>query len=331
MRDGPSGKHTRTMVVDALQFIAPSRARFEEMRAGGVDAVHVTVSYHEGLRDTIRALAAWNRHFEDHGDLILRATSTADIDRARETGRTAILFGAQTPAPIEDDLGLIEILHQLGLRFLQPSYNTQSLLCAGCYEAEDAGLTLYGREAVAEMNRVGLVIDLSHTATRSQLEIVEASTRPVAITHANPARWHDHPRNTDDAVMDAVVAGGGMAGFSLYPLHLAGGSECTRDAFLRMVAETAERWGTAALGFGSDLCQGQPDAAVRWMRDGRWRKHGRGGGFPAQPTWFRSNADFPALADGLRGVGFDAAEVAAIMGGNWERFMADAFAPAEAP
>ncbi|MEL6701637.1 MAG: membrane dipeptidase [Pseudomonadota bacterium] len=87
------------MLIDALQFIKPSRVIFEDMRASGVDAVHMTVSYHEGLRDTIAALAEWNRLFALYGDLILRATSAEDIDRAHATGRTAILFGTQNPAP----------------------------------------------------------------------------------------------------------------------------------------------------------------------------------------------------------------------------------------
>ncbi|MEO1797593.1 MAG: membrane dipeptidase [Pseudomonadota bacterium] len=317
------------IIIDALQFVRPSRAVFEEMRAGGVSAVHMTVSYHEGLRDTIGALADWNRQFEAHGDLILRGTSAADIDAAFATGRTAIFFGAQNPAPMEDDLGLIEILHQLGLRFMQLSYNNQSLLCAGCYEAEDTGLTNMGREAVAEMNRVGLVIDMSHSGDRSRREAIDASARPIAITHANPGVWHDVPRNVAAPTMKALAERGGMLGFSLYPLHLAGGSDCTLEAFCEMVARTAEAVGTQALGIGSDLCQGQPDSALAWMRDGRWRKaQSAAAAFPAQPAFFQTNADFPGLAEGLGAVGFDAGEIAAILGLNWYRFFEESFQPA---
>jgi microsomal dipeptidase-like Zn-dependent dipeptidase len=103
---------------------------------------------------------------------------------------TGIVFGAQNCSPIEDDVGLVEIVHDLGLRFMQLSYNNQSLLATGCYEAEDPGLTRMGRQVVKEMNRVGLVVDMSHSAERSTLEAIEASERPIAITHANPAFWH---------------------------------------------------------------------------------------------------------------------------------------------
>ncbi|MEM1236736.1 MAG: membrane dipeptidase [Pseudomonadota bacterium] len=316
------------MIIDALQFVKPSRRVFEEMRAGGVDAVHMTVSYHEGFRDTVAALSEWNRLFEANGDLILRGTSSADIDTARASERTAVFFGAQNPLPMEDDLGLIEILHQLGLRFMQLSYNNQSLLCAGCYEAEDTGLTNMGREVVTEMNRVGLVVDMSHSGDRSRREAIERSERPIAITHANPATWHDIPRNVQPETLKALAAADGMLGFSLYPLHLKGGSDCTIDDFGTMVARTAETVGTRCLGIGSDLCQDQPDSALAWMRDGRWRKvPGPDASFPPQPDFFRTNADFPALRASLRERGFDEAELDGIFGGNWYRFITESFAP----
>ncbi|MEL6549526.1 MAG: membrane dipeptidase [Pseudomonadota bacterium] len=319
---------TKPPIIDALQFTRPCRSIYEEMRAGGVDAVHMTVSYHEGFRATVAALADWNREFEQNGDVILRATHADDISVAQETGRTAIFFGAQNPAPMEDDLGLIEILHQLGLRFMQLSYNNQSLLCSGCYEPDDTGLTNMGREAVAEMNRVGLVIDMSHSGDRSRREAIEASARPIAITHANPAHWHDVPRNVRPETLDALVESGGMLGFSLYPLHLRAGSDCTLESFCTMVARLAERVGTAGIGIGSDLCQGQPDSALAWMRDGRWKKvRGQEARFPQQPAFFQSNRDFTGLSQGLSEVGFDAAEVSAIMGGNWMRFFEKSFGP----
>jgi membrane dipeptidase len=121
----------------------------------------------------------------------------------------------------------VEILHTLGLRFMQLSYNNQSLLATGCYEAEDPGLTRMGREVIAEMNRVGLVVDMSHSAERSTLEAMEVSQRPIAITHANPAFWHPARRNKSDTVLRALAETGGMLGFSLYPHHLKGGSDCT--------------------------------------------------------------------------------------------------------
>ena len=324
------------MRIDGLQYCNWSRRVFEEMRAGGVDAVHVTIAYHEVFRETVLQMERWNRYFEDHSDLIVRAGTGAEVRAAKAQGRTAIVFGAQNPSPIEDDIGLVEILHTLGLRFMQLTYNNQSLLATGCYEAEDMGLTRMGREVVAEMNRVGLVVDMSHSADRSTIEAAEHSSRPIAITHANPFEWHAARRNKRPEVIEAVVAGGGMMGFSLYPHHLAGGSDCTLDGFCGMIADMAERYGVSHFGIGSDLCQDQPDSVVEWMRVGRWTKgvdFGEGSasapGFPPQPDWFRTNADFPKLEEGLRAVGFDQAGLDAVLGGNWLAFFDRSFGAAE--
>lgn len=326
-----------SLTIDGLQYANWSERVFRQLRAGGVDAVHVTIAYHETFRETVANIARWNRWFEQFPELIFQGFTAADVDTARASGRTAIFFGAQNPSCIEDDIGLVEVLHRLGLRFMQLSYNNQSLLATGCYEAEDTGLTRMGREVVAEMNRVGLVVDMSHSAERSTLMAVEHSSRPIAVTHANPAVWHPARRNKSDAVLRALAETGGMFGFSLYPHHLKDGSACTLAEFCTMIARTAERHGTAFLAIGSDLCLDQPDSVVEWMRSGRWTKavdFGEGSaaapGFPPMPAWFRDSRDFGAIRGGLAAAGFDAAETAAIMGGNWARFFRDSFGPVAA-
>lgn len=325
-----------TYLIDNLQYANWSEKIFRQMRTGGVDAVHVTIAYHESFREMVLQLEAWNRRFEAFPDLIMRATTAADIDAAKASGRTAIFFGFQNPSPIEDDIGLIEIVHQLGVRFMQLTYNNQSLLATGCYEDDDTGLTRFGKQAVAEMNRVGLVIDMSHSGDRSTLEAIDASARPIAITHANPSWWHPARRNFGDDVLRALVARGGMLGFSVYPHHLKDGSACTLDGFCAMVAEAAGRYGAQHLGIGTDLCQDQPDSIVEWMRVGRWSKamdYGEGSadapGFPPMPDWFQDNRDFGNLRGGLRATGLSEAEVDGIMGDNWYRFYAENFGPVD--
>ena len=324
-------------LIDNLQYANWSEKIFRQMRKGGVDAVHVTIAYHESFREMVLQLERFNRYFEQFPDLIFKGTTGGDVRLAHETGRTAIFFGFQNPSPIEDDIGLVEICHQLGVRFMQLTYNNQSLLATGCYEDRDTGLTRMGKQVVGEMNRVGLVVDMSHSGDRSTLEAIDHSIRPIAITHANPHWWHPALRNKSDDVLRALTNAGGMLGFSVYPHHLRGGSDCTVQDFCEMVAEAANRYGARHLGIGTDLCQDQPDSVVEWMRVGRWSKvmdYGEGSasdaGFPPMPGWFKDNRDFGNIRDGLAAVGFDVGEVDGIMGDNWLAFYDDSFGPDDA-
>ncbi len=327
---------TQMPLIDCLQYANWSEKIFREMRAGGVTAVHVTIAYHENFRETVLNFEQWNRWFEQFPDQIFQGRTGDDVRRAETDRRTAIFFGFQNPSPIEDDIRLVEICHTLGARFMQLSYNNQSLLATGCYEAEDPGITRMGRQVIGEMNRVGLVIDMSHSAERSTLEAIEISDRPIAITHANPAFWHPALRNKSDDVLRALGQSGGVLGFSAYPHHLKDKSDCTLENFCEMIARTADLMGPDHIGIGTDLCQDQPDSVVEWMRVGRWSKdidYGEGSrdnpGFPPFPSWFRGNRDFGNIAAGLRATGMDDGEVAGIMGGNWLRFFDASFGPAK--
>ena len=327
--------HARPYRIDGLQYSNWSEKIFRQLREGHVDAVHVTIAYHENLRETILNFERWNTWFERFPELIVQARTGADVRRAREAGRTAIIFGFQNPSPIEDDIGLVEIVHTLGARFMQLTYNNQSLLATGCYEAVDSGVTRMGREVIKEMNRVGLVIDMSHSGERSTLEAIQLSARPITISHANPHSWEPALRNKSDTVLKALAQSGGMFGFSLYPHHLKDKSQCSVSAFCAMVARTADLIGVEHLGLGSDLCQDQPDSVVQWMRTGRYTKgvdYGEGSaakpGFPPQPEWFQDSRDFANIENGLRDVGFSKGDVALLMGENWLRFFDESFGAA---
>ena len=317
--------------IDGLQYCRWERERFEEMRAGNLSAVHVTICYHENFMETARNIAHWHALFRRHADLIMHGRFADDVRTAQQSGRTAIFFGFQNCSPIEDDIHLLEICHALGARFMQLTYNNQSLLASGCYESEDAGISRMGRQAIAEMNRLGVVVDMSHSGEKSTLQAAELSTRPIAITHANPSFWHAAVRNKSDAVLKALRECGGMLGLSLYPHHLNNGGKCTLADFCEMAARTAEKIGTENLGIGSDLCRGQPTSVLQWMRAGRWSLEDEAGEgdageeFPPPPPWFQSAADFNNLYDGLCAAGFSADEANGILGGNWLRFFERSF------
>ena len=250
-----------------------------------------------------------------------------DITKAQSDNKTAIFFGFQNCSPIEDDINLIEKVHEHGCRFMQLTYNNQSLLATGCYEKNDSGVTNFGREAIKEMNRVGIVVDMSHSAEKSTLDAIEISEKPIAITHANPSFWHQALRNKSDFLLKKLSESGGILGLSLYSHHLKDGTNCKLESFCEMVAKTAEIMEVKNIGIGSDLCLNQPDSVVEWMRNGTWSKstnYGEGSkkkpGFPKQPDWFLDARGFDNLESGLKKVGFNKQEVEGILGNNWFNF-----------
>ena len=323
-------------LIDDLQYANWSKKIFRQMREGGVDAVHVTISYHENFRETVLNMERWNRWFQQFPDLIFHGLYGSDVKLANETNRTAIFFGFQNPAPIEDDIDLVQILHTLGARFMQLTYNNQSLLATGCYEAEDPGITRMGKQVIKEMNRVGLVVDMSHSSDRSTIEAADISERPIVVSHANPYEWQPALRNKREKVIRAITENGGLLGFSMYPHHLKNKSNCTLNEFCEMIARTADLMGTDNIGIGTDLCQDQPDSIVEWMRVGRWTKsidYGEGSadkpGFPPMPEWFVDNRDFGNIRNALSAVGMSSSEIDGVMGNNWHRFFESNFGPME--
>ena len=210
---------------------------------------------------------------------------------------------------------------------MQLTYNNQSLLATGCFENIDSGVTNFGKEVIKEMNRLGLVIDMSHSAEKSTIDAINISQKPIAITHANPAFWHAAKRNKSNELLKILSENDGMLGLSLYPHHLKDGTNCSLESFCEMAAKTADLMGVEKIGIGSDLCLNQPDTVVEWMRNGTWAKaknYGEGtknnSGFPKQPDWFTDARGFSNLESGLSKVGFNKNEINGILGDNWFNF-----------
>ena len=313
--------------IDNLQYCNWSREVFKINREAGLDAIHVTIVYHEDFDELKTVVKQWEDHFTKNSDLIFHGKDFKDIEKAKLENKTAIFFGFQNCSPIEDDIGLVEKVYNLGCRFMQLTYNNQSLLATGCYENTDSGVTNFGREVIKEMNRLGFVIDMSHSAEKSTIDAINISEKPIAITHANPSFWHPAKRNKSNELLKILSKNKGMLGLSLYSHHLKNGTNCTLNSFCEMAAKTAEIIGAECIGIGSDLCLNQPDTVVEWMRNGTWtksRNYGEGSknkpGFPEQPKWFLDARGFKNIEDGLKKVGFSENEVNGILGNNWYNF-----------
>lgn len=327
------GGSTLTPIFDALQFSSWDEAIFKQWREADMRAVHVTAAVWENSVETMRNLADWRRCFFEHDTLICPALSGADLDQAAADGVTAVILGFQGSSPIENDISLVETFHGMGVRVMQLTYNNQSLIGGGCYEASDAGVTRFGRDVVREMNRLGMIIDLSHCGEKTTNDAIELSQRPVAITHSNPSALHGSVRNKTDATLQLLAEHDGMLGLSLYPFHLPHGSDTTLDHFVKVVEYAISIVGEDRVGIGSDLAQGWKQADLDWIRSGRWALQtdlGEGSsqqrGWPQLPAWFRDSTSFPGIgAHVVEHMGESAAYK--LMWQNWDRFFRVAMDP----
>lgn len=326
------------LVIDALQYPIPARRWFEEWKAGKVGCVHVTVAIWENSQQTLEKLALWRKAFEDNSDIIALARSGEDIRTITASGRTAVVLGFQNTAPIEHDIELISTFQELGVRIMQLTYNLQNYIGAGYWEANDGGLSSrFGRKAVEEMNRVGVLIDLSHCGERTTLDAIEHSSRPVSITHSNAREYVINPgfgpgRLKTTEALKALAARKGVLGVCPNRSLIAKGTKATLEEFTELVARTVDLIGIDAVGLGTDYCSGHPASVRTWWRYAKWSREQAEippyAPHEAWQEWFRSPADFGNIIEGFAVRGFSDAESRKILGGNWLRLFSEAFEPA---
>jgi membrane dipeptidase len=270
----PDALHDDCVVVDGLQIARWDAGVFADMHAAGITAATCTCSVWEGFRDTMTNIAAFQRWFLEHDDIIRPVRTVADIHEAKAEGRVGIVLGFQNIASIEDRLEYLALFKALGVGVIQLTYNTQNLVGAGCYESRDGGLTDFGRDAVAEMNRVGIVVDLSHVGANTAREAIEASTRPVVYSHTAPAALHPHPRNKTDEDMRRVAEQGGVVGVTLFPPFLAAGNDATVDDYVAAVEHVVNVVGEDHAAIGTDFIDGHDSTYLSWLN------HDKGDGRP---------------------------------------------------
>lgn len=254
------------IVVDALaspiQFNIPQEslplggASLAEVRRSGITAVNLTVNGRAtddatAYEVTVARIDAWIREAEAHPAVFSVARSASDILAAKEAGRLGLVFGFQDGVPFEDDLDRLDGFHRSGVRIIQPTYNVRNGLGTGCLAPEDEGLTELGREAVARMESVGILLDLSHCGRRTTLDGIETATGPVAVSHSGCAAVFDHPRNKDDETLRRLADRGGVIGIYLMPFLNAEGAP-TADDVLAHIEHALGVCGEDHVGIGSD-------------------------------------------------------------------------------
>ena len=185
--------HADAIIVDGLIISDFGPEVFADMRRGGLTAANCTCSLWENFPESMRNIARWKRWFREHGDLITQVYTSEDIARAKAESRTGIILGWQNLSGIEDQIGYLELFKELGVGIMQIAYNTTNLVGTGCYESNDPGLSDFGRDVIAEMNRLGILCDLSHVGPQTSEDVILASRQPVAYSHCLPSGLKSHP------------------------------------------------------------------------------------------------------------------------------------------
>ncbi len=295
---------------------------WEALKTGGLTAVLVDVPWiDDDLKNGVLNVASWLVRIEARRDRALLVRSADDIRAAKEAGKVGIIFGSQTPTVFEDRLELIRVWHALGLRVVQMSYQARNLLADGCGESVDEGVSEYGREAIAELNRVGIAIDLSHASDKTMTDTIEHSAKPVFFSHSNARSRVAHRRNVPDETLRRLSEKGGVCCVSAYSDFVAENGSATGttlDQFADMVRYVSNIVGIDHVGFGLDTGESRTESEIEFIGGVI------GGGTDVSKRYaLTSRRQLPGFTEALLRVGFTEDETEKILGRNLVRFFGD--------
>ncbi|MBL8131766.1 MAG: dipeptidase [Anaerolineae bacterium] len=312
--------HRDSIIIDGLNaswFM--SDGVIERIHRGGATAVNATIAAWHNPEDTLDMIGRMYHQVDRHSSIAMVVRNTEDIHAAKASGKTGYILGFQDTSPISDKLSLLRAYYVLGVRIIQLTYNFENRVGFGCQAPEDRGLTGFGREVVAEMNRLGILIDLSHCGQRTTLEAIDRSEKPVAITHSNAAAQFPHPRNKTDEALKACADRGGVIGALSFPAMLTPNLPAKVDDYVGAIDFLVERVGVDHVAIGPDFMEEMPEEVVRVVLSG----------LPLDVVTFMQSippvqgfstaADLPNVTAGLLARGYSPADVQKIMGGNWLR------------
>ena len=310
-----------SVVVDGCAPLLSKAGAWQGYLVGGVDLAIPTVATHEAPRQALPRVGNWREWIAGNDRLLLTA-SPGDLD-ALGDGRLGIAFHFQNTTPLGDSLDLLETYGNLGLRMIQLTYNHRNAVGDGCMDPEDRGLSAFGRDVVAEMNRLGMVVDLSHTGHRTTLEAIEASVHPTVFSHSNARRLFDHPRNITDTQIRAVAERGGLVGVNAVSSFLrTGGVGANLSDLLDHIDYLVEMIGPEQVCLGLDFwVDGAPDFG-EWTASGLWNADDLSE-HVGWPRDISGPGHIPRVRRGLADRGYSPEAIAGIMGNNWIRVFAE--------
>jgi membrane dipeptidase len=283
-------------------------ADFQALRSSGVKVFHPAVDANaaDPHDAALGWLNGWNRLLGQHPDELVRIDSSRDFQQVGDSGRIGILMGFQNSDHFRTAAD-VEPFHVLGQRVSQLTYNERNRLGCGCLASEDTGLSPYGAEVIAAMNRSGMAVDVSHCSDRTSLDAFAVSRRPVLITHSNCRALSQHPRCKSDTVIRAMAAGGGVMGITAVATFVSRRLPATLEDVLDHFDHVARLVGIEHLGLGSDV-----DLAALDPRTGRVQaRYDVRGLAPARKVF--------ELTEGLIRRGYSDPAIEQVLGGNFQR------------
>jgi membrane dipeptidase len=336
--------YARATVIDCLASPGPFNVRnalasplthemVRNARESGITAVNLTVASGD-FESVFEAMGYWERELRVHPDVLTRVVSTADLKRAKETGRLGLIYGFQNAVMLGTDLGRLDLFYNFGVRIIQLTYNDRNALGDGCLEPANAGLSRYGRQVVERMNEMGILVDLGHCGAQTTADAIAVSTKPVAITHSGCRAVYDHPRSKRDQELKALADKGGVIGIYLMPFLSGGTGPSMAEDLIKHIEHAINVCGEDHVGIGSD-CSVTPhvvDAAYiaehKGFVEGRVR---RGISAPREDQYYfipdlNSPRRMEMIADKLLARRHSPARVEKIVGGNFSRLFAEVWA-----
>ena len=315
--------HRQAVVIDACAPILRNGDFVPLWHEGGATCALATVALHDDTRvSTLDAIGRLHAQLKERDDAIL-ALTVDDILTAKADGKLAVITMFQSCGALERNIDMIGLFYHLGVRSMNLAYNHAESTADGCMEPRNGGLTFFGRRVIAEMNRLGVLLDLSHTGIRASLEAMDASSSPVAFTHSNAKAIFDHPRNLTDEQIRACAASGGVIGANGHPAFVKAGTAApSLDDFLAHVEHLVEVAGIDHIGLGLDFSHGpgQQMPMERYLRmfaDGLWPP-----GTLPPPPWTYPIGDarnIGRIAEALSTRGWREGDIRKILGANFLR------------
>ena len=271
---------------------------------------------------TMRVLASWRRQVLLSSELFALVSTVDDMLAARQQGRLVVGFDLEDTNPLGGQIAMIGAYYDLGVRSMLMTYNGQNLAGFGCHAPEDAGLTSFGRAVVEEMNRVGMVLDVSHCGYRTSMDALERTASPAIFSHSNMRSVWDHERNIRDDQARACAATGGVIGINGVGIFL-GDNDISVAAMARHIDYAVELVGPQHVGIGTDFVFDTDDLNLELENPQIFPASYRG----RRVDFFPPEQLAPLEAE-LAGRGYPAADIAAIMGGNFLRVARQVWNPA---